>query len=248
MTKLNTLLATLLLAGTSFAGTSTCTSCTPTAPVPTGSYANTVFAGYDFRHDSYYMHGGIQHDLNGNMGDGGLYLRAFTGFGSYNYDTIPGAGHTTGQLFDADLGLGYRLPVGSFVLGAYAGAHLRDRNLTAIDPANPVGTDWGARFVLDAHGSLGAFDIGLIGQYSTIENAIWTRARVGYKVCERVTVGPEFIYLNDAQFNERRVGGFIKIATCPMSALTLAAGYADYSGRGTADTSMYGSVGFSVNF
>jgi len=139
MTKLTSLLASLVLAGSAFAGTAPCATCT--APAPTGAYANTVFAGYDFRQDSYYLSGGLMHDLNGNMGDGGLFLRAFTGFGSYNYDTIPGAPHVTGQLFDADLGLGYRLPVGQWVLGAYVGAHIRDRNLTAIDPAS-MGPPW----------------------------------------------------------------------------------------------------------
>jgi hypothetical protein len=246
MTKLTSLLATLVLAGSAIAGTAPCTTCTN--PVPTGADANVLFAGYDFRHDAYYMHGGIMHDLNGNMGDGGLFLRAFTGFGSYNYDTIPGAPHITGQLFDADFGLGYRHVISNWILGAYAGAHVRDRNLTAIDPANPVGTDWGARIVLDANGTFGNLFVNAIGQYSTIENAIWTRARVGYQVCSKVAIGPEYIYLNDSQFNERRTGGFIRINTCPKSNLTLSLGYADFGGRGSAGTSMYGSVAFSLNF
>jgi hypothetical protein len=247
MIKLTYLLLSLVLAGNAFAGTAPCATCT--LPAPTGVYANTVFAGYDFRQDSYYLSGGLMHDLNGNMGDGGLFLRAFTGFGSYNYDTIPGAPHVTGQLFDADLGLGYRLPVGQWVLGAYVGAHLRDRNLTAIDPANNVGTDFGARVVLDAYGTVGAFTIMAIGQISSIENAVWTRTRVGYNCCEKLRFGPEFIYLNDAQFDERRLGGFLTFQTSPMSNLTLAAGYADFgSSNGGAGTSMYGSVEFSVNF
>lgn len=246
MLKLTSILVTLALAGSAFAGTAPAT--TMTTPVPTGASANVLFAGYDFRQDAYYLHGGLMHDLDGNMGNGGLFLRAFTGFGSYNYDVLPGAPHVTGQLFDADLGLGYRHVISNWIVGAYAGAHLRDRNLTAIDPANDVGTDWGARFVLDAHGTFGAFFVNAIGQYSTIENSIWTRGRVGYQVCEKFSFGPEFIYLNDAQFNERRSGGFFTIKTCPMSDLTLSAGYADFGGRGSAGTSMYGSVAFSVNF
>jgi hypothetical protein len=136
------------------------------------------------------------------------------------------------------------------MLGAYVGAHVRDRNLTAIDPANNnIGTDWGARAILDVYGNVGPFTVMAMGQYSTIENAIWSRARVGYNICEKFRFGPEFIYLNDAQFDERRVGGFLTFQTCPKSNLTLATGYSNYgSSTGGGGNSMYGTVEFSLNF
>ena len=134
------------------------------------------------------------------------------------------------------------------MIGGSTALHLRDRNLSAIDPANNVGTDWGVRFGLDATGSYGNLYYSAMGQISTVEWAIWSRYRLGYKF-DRFTIGPEFVFLNDAQFTERRVGGFLMVQVCNKLSASFYFGSSDFgSSRGGNGNTPYGGIGLSYTF
>ncbi len=227
----------------------------PAAIQPAPGDGNVIFGEHSRRDDSSYSSLGYMHALNNDLSLGGLFVRAFTGVGQYEYhrdgNQLPD-NDITGTLFDADLGLGHRHVTQHLTLGAFVGLHVRDRNLDAIDPTNEVGTDWGARFGLDATGHCNGFYYSAIGQISSVEWSVWTRGRLGYQFGS-VTVGPEFIYLNDAMFSERRFGGFITWQACPHLALTGAMGSADYGssgsvGIGQAGNTPYGSLSFVFTF
>jgi len=184
-----------------------------------------------------------------SQGEVGRHL-AFSGLGEYEYRqrglSNPEVG---GRLFDADLALGYRYVTGNWVIGGFAGVHLHDFDLFDSDPTNPgEGTDWGARFGLDITGTTGPIYWSAIGQYSTVEEAIWSRARVGY-MFGRVTIGPEFVYLEDDRFDEYRIGGFVRVKILENLSVTGAAGSAYYDGQfQDDDQSFYGSLGLVVTF
>lgn len=230
------------------AGT-TASSKAPQYVQPAKGDGNVVFYSHDRRDGANYNALGWYHALNNDLSLSGLYTRAFVGVGQYEY-VAPGLPdpNVTGTLFDSDVGLGYRQVMPHLVLGGFASLHVRDRNLSAIDPSNNVGTDWGVRFGLDATGSYGSLYYSAIGQISTINWAIWSRYRVGYKV-GAFTFGPEFVFLNDSQFTERRFGGFVSVQLCQRFSVSGYFGSADYgSSRGGGGNTPYGGVGLSVTF
>jgi hypothetical protein len=248
-TQITSILTVLALAGSSFAGTAPAPK-NPVAPIAaTNSVANVLFGGYDYRDDAWYSHLGFMHDLDGDLGTGGLFLRGFVGAGQYQYLSggLPD-NNITGTLIDSDIGLGYRHMFGGFVASVFASVHMRDRNLNAIDPANNVGTDWGARIGADITGKIGNIFISAISQYSTVEHSTWNRGRLGYAFGP-ITIGPEFIYMNDAQFDERRIGGFVQWQCCPSFAIIGSAGNADWgSVQGVPGESFYAGLAFVATF
>lgn len=210
------------------------------------------FSGLDAREYSWYTHAGTIMALNGDLGKSGLYFRAFGGGGQYNYDTgTPLNLNIEGTLLDADMGLGYRYLQNGWVFGVYTGLHVRDRSFNQIDPGNLIGgTDIGARFLADATGTTGPIWWNGIAQFSTVDSAWWTRARVGYEI-NRFKIGPEFIYQTDVQFVEYRIGAFVSTQLTDRCKATVSLGAANYEnsrGATTSDDSLYGSLGFSFLF
>jgi hypothetical protein len=228
---------------------------TPSAKAPVLSptvspTANALFGGFEAREDSNYSHLGLIHDLDGDLGTGGLFLRSFVGYGTYDYVGGLLNNGVKGTLWDADLGIGYRHMVDSMVYSLSVGPHIRSRDVDHVDTSVDESTKWGARAVLDATGTIGGIYVSGIAQYSTVENAVWTRARAGYAL-GKVTVGPEFIYLRDAQFSEYRVGGFALWQCCSNFAITGSLGYADWDTRRGANresSSLYGGAAFVLTF
>ena len=217
----------------------------PVAIQPQKGDGNVIFYSHDRRDGANYNALGWYHALNNDLSLSGLYTRAAVGVGQYDY-TNPR--NITGTLFDADAGLGYRYVTQHLVIGGFTALHVRDRNLSAIDPANNVGTDWGVRFGLDATGSYGNLYYSAMGQISTVEWAIWSRYRLGYKF-DRFTIGPEFVFLNDAQFTERRMGGFLMVQVCDKLSASFYFGSADFgSSNGGNGNTPYGGIGLSYTF
>lgn len=224
----------------------------PMQPVPAEKGDGTVVFGETQRRDqANYTSLGFMHALNNDLSLSGLYIRGFVGGGYYDYYTSGlQVSEVTTRLFDADVGLGYRWVSQYLTLGAFASVHVRDRDMQFNDPANDLstGTRWGARFGAEATGNINGFYYSALGQISTVETAIWTRARIGYNF-GRVTIGPEFIYLNDAMFDERRFGGFITLQVLNNLSITASGGSSDYgSALGGAGNTPYGAVGFAVTF
>ncbi len=250
MKKAITLLA-LSIACTLNAGTVAPGKAPMIQPAPEQGPGTVIWGDHTRRDGASYSDLGFIHALNNDLNQSGLFLRGMVGGGEYTYqnqalqDDI-----VTGRLLDADLGIGYRYATQYLTLGAFAAAHVRDRNLDNNDPSNDLstGTRWGARFGLEASGNINGFVYSAIGQVSTVETALWTRGRVGYNF-GRVTVGPEFIYLNDAMFDERRFGGFVTVQILNNLSITASGGSADFgSALGGKGNTPYGALGFVVSF
>lgn len=223
----------------------------PVLPPAEKGDGTVVFGEHQRRDGANYTSLGFMHALNNDLSLSGVYFRGFVGGGYYDYNTSGLAvNEITGRLLDVDLGVGYRHVTKYLTLGAFAAAHMRDRDLEFNDPGNDInsGTHWGARFGAEASGSWNNIYYSAIGQISTIEWALWTRARLGYTF-GRVTIGPEYIYMNDAMFDERRFGGFVTVQVLNNLSVTGSFGTADFgSARGGAGNTPYGSLGFAVTF
>lgn len=220
-------------------------------PAPEKGDGTVIFGDTTRRDGANYTDLGIIHALNNDLSLSGVFFRGFVGGGYYDYNaTGLQVSEVTTRLLDVDAGVGYRHVMPGLTLSAFAALHMRDRDMQFNDPSNDLstGTRWGARFGLEATGNVGGFYYSALGQVSTVETAIWTRGRIGYNF-GRVTIGPEFIYLNDAMFDERRFGGFVTVQVLNNLSLTVSGGSADYgSALGGAGNTPYGALGFAVSF
>lgn len=248
MKSILTILSLIIAAASLQAGTSVPAKA-PAAVQPAKGDGNVAFLSHDRRDGANYNALGWYHALNNDLSLSGLFTRAFVGVGQYDYQNfgVPGA-NITGTLFDADAGLGYRHVTQHLVLGTFAALHVRDRNLSMIDPANNVGTDWGVRFGADATGTYNNFYYSAQGQVSSVEWAVWARARLGYQF-GRITIGPEYVYIHDAMFNERRVGGFVTAQITSKLSVSASFGSSDFgSSTGGAGNTPYGGLAMSFTF
>jgi hypothetical protein len=226
---------------------------------PSDKHAFNVFTGFGGRNSSWYSYAGTVFALNGDINSSGWYLRSQIGGGQYAYSTPAIQGRVRGSLFDADLGIGYKQYFGpDWSLQGFVGPHYRDRDLNIVDPGSNVTSSdkVGARTGLQFTGTPNSFYVSGIGQYSTVDNAVWSRLRLGYKITpEDVTVGPEGLYFGDKDFDEYRGGAFVKFPINDMIELSFSGGYTSFTSQGgnqggthNSNSSPYGDVGLSFSF
>lgn len=223
---------------------------------PSDKKAFDVFTGFGGRDNSWYTYAGSVYALNGDLNSSGWFARAQIGGGQYSYQSQAIQGRVRGTLFDASLGFGYKHYFDQdWSLSGYVGPHYRTRDLNVPDPLSNV-TDSdkvGALVGLEFTGFSGPIYFNGIGQYSTIENSVWSRLRVGYDFSSvNIIVGPEGLYFRDHQFDEYRGGAFITIQLNELINLSLSGGYAEYQnnfgGNNNSNSSPYGDVGLSFSF
>ena len=224
---------------------------------PSDKKAFEVFTGFGGRNSSWYSYAGTVYAFNGDINSSGWIGRAQIGGGQYSYQSQAIQGKVRGTLFDAYLDGGYKQYFDQdWSLTGYVGAHYRDRSLNVVDPlSNVTSSDKvGAHVGLEFNGLADSFYFNGIGQYSTVENSVWSRLRVGYDFCSaNVIVGPEGLYLRDTNYNEYRGGAFVTVQLNELISLSLSGGYANYqdnfSGSAkTSNSSPYGDVGLSFSF
>jgi len=224
-----------------------------------------VFTGSDYKEDSSFSYVGLVHAFNGDLNKDGLLVRAFAGFGEYQYraDALR-SGHVETDLAIVDAGLGYQHLAGNFRISAYASANYEDHDQSPEDFNNPVrGDEWGFKAQLEGETTADA-DIyaGVIASYSTGFDSYWVRGRAGAKLGHGIVLGPEIIALGNEGFDQMRYGAFVSGLPSLMSLVfggdsktSLAVGWADtrddddngVAGRG-GDDSVYGSIGTSFQF
>lgn len=212
-----------------------------------------VFSGYDIVKDANYSYQGAIVALNGDLGRDGVMLRVYGS--QVNYDFKNGDVPTTGNGWQADAMIGYKVNRGRFWAAAYIGVDYQNFDITPDDKsAGARGSEVGFKVAADMATlrSEGPLYIGLNGEYSTAFETYWARGRVGYNVPGRVTFGPEFIAMGNVDFDATRVGGFVTfdINLTPKVPLeiTLSAGHqfsgnSDNNGTSSSTGGLGGSEG-----
>ena len=223
---------------------------------PSNQKAFNVYTGVGGRNSSWYTYAGTVYAVNGDLESSGWILRSQIGGGQYAYQSAAIQGRVRGTLFDAYLDGGYKQFIDKdWSLTGYVGVHYRDRDLNVVDPfSNITSSDKvGAHVGLEFNGAAESLYFNGIAQYSTVENSVWSRLRVGYDFSSvNVIVGPEALYLRDTNFDEYRGGAFVTIQLNELISLSLSGGYANYEdnfgGSNNSNSSPYGDIGLSFNF
>lgn len=163
--------------------------------------------------------------FNRQLLDDGFLLRADGLGGQYSVSSNNGYSRHV-NIYGADLMLGYRKHIGQGWLSTYiGGAFETDQN---DNPSTTIrGTRGGAKVYMEYFGSLNAnFDVNAYGTYSTVFSTYEAAGRLGYKVNDKVTIGPEVSTYGNESYRDVRFGSFITWQTS-FGELTLSGGYVD---------------------
>ncbi len=221
---------------------------TPDGPPATFGPSTVLFSGFDVKEDSYFLHLGGVHAWNGDLNTDGWLLRGFVGFGEYDYNAGGALGKVNGDVFTADLMVGYQWFDSNVRYSAYVGGNFADNDLSPNDPANSTrGSEFGAKVQLEAEtANVTDYYVSGAASYATTNDDYWARLRVGHTVGAGYVVGPEGVLLGNDEFDQQRIGLFLKGASLGPIGFSVSAGYAFVDGNG--DDSVYGSLGASYAF
>ena len=144
----------------------------------------------------------------GTLAESGLRVRADGLAGHYSYTSTATGETVRGNQEGGAALIGYAWVSPDMSFAAYLGGDVRNNSLSPADPTNPVvGTTFGAKGQFEAYGKPSALTI-IAGQasYATNKTAYFARLRGGYLIGHDIYLGPEFVALGDAFFNQERVG------------------------------------------
>ena len=183
----------------------------------------------------------------GTLAESGPRVRADGLGGRYSYfstvdnQTVHGTQESGAAL------VGYEWVSPAMVFAAYVGANIRNNTLSIPDSQNSVvGTSVGAKgqFEFYAKPSLRTM-VSVNGSYATNKEAYFARLRGGYIIGPDLYVGPEFVALGDAFFNQERIGAHLTGLRAGPLRFAFSAGYLYDRVRGSGG---YATVDARVGF
>ncbi len=183
----------------------------------------------------------------GTLSQSGVRLRANGLGGVYSYystddrQTIHGTQESGAAL------VGYEWVSPATVFAAYIGADIRNNTLSRVDPGNSVvGTSVGAKGQFEFYTKPSPLTmVAANASFATDKTAYFARLRGGTLIGPDLYVGPEFVALGDAFFNQERVGAHITGLRAGPIQVAFAAGYLHDRVRGSGG---YATVDARVGF
>ena len=183
----------------------------------------------------------------GTLSATGLRVRADALGGVYSYYSATAGQTIHGTQEGGAFLIGYEWVSPATVFSAYIGGDVRNNTLSYADPDNPVvGTSFGAKGQLEFYTKPSVNTmIAANASYATNKTAYFARLRAGYLVGSDLYLGPEFVAMGDAFFNQERIGAQINGLHAGPLSFGLAAGYLYDRVRGSgAYTTVDARVGF----
>jgi len=166
------------------------------------------FTGFSALKDASYGYVGAVAAANNNLNVDGLLFRSSFGAGQYSYETVPGV--RQGVSFQqADAMMGYHMVLGPAHLSAYGGLELQNHDNADIT-AQVRGTHVGGKGQLELYSPIGADFYGFaLGSFSSNFNSFYTMAKVGYRITDRLSFGPEGRRDGNYRYDHAATGGFV---------------------------------------
>lgn len=178
----------------------------------------------------------------------GFRAGGFSGLGSYTYQTNDGT-KGGGKFVTTDAMIGWAVASANSNTKLMVGANFQDHKLDSPDPTNPVqGAKTGFKGQIDTYinPTPSTMLFGL-ASYSTAFQTYFTEAKAGIALSDDrgVFVGPQFIALGNARFDQWRVGLHLTGVRFGYLEIDLAGGFLRDSGSGNG---AYGTIGGSFRF
>ena len=192
------------------------------------------FAGADVARDSTYGWTGLVAAPVGLLHEDGLRLRVMGGAGAYRYRTgnVPG-GVNAAATVSAELMVGYRFSLAGTFITTYVGGHVENQSLATADPGHAAqGTEAGIKLALELYRRFTPrIFVTASASVSTVHDAHYARATVGYEFADTFALGIEAAVNGDARYDEPRAGVFVQ-SNLGSTGFTLAGGMLSNSDKG----------------
>jgi hypothetical protein len=168
-----------------------------------------LFSGADLWRYGGFVYGGMLWSPAG-LDQPGFTLKLLTGTGVYRYRAgILDSVEVTGRQALGSILPGWRFKVAGFEITAYAGLDLQDHR---ADPDDPFARLRGGHTGLRTGADLwyepfpGAVMLAANLSVSSIGRSYWARAAAGWRLMDRVWLGPEALALGDESYRQVRLG------------------------------------------
>ncbi len=163
----------------------------------------------------------------GTLSESGVRLRANGLGGVYSYYSANDKQTVHGTQESGAVFVGYEWVSPAAVFAGYLGVDVRNNTLSIVDTQNSVvGTSVGAKGQIEFYTkpSLRTM-VAANASFATNKTAYFARLRGGYLIGPDLYVGPEFVALGDAFFNQERFGAHITGLRAGPVQVAFAAGY-----------------------
>jgi len=162
----------------------------------------------------------------------GLRLRAVGAYGRYHYDgALFDGGAFAATTFNGQMGfaaalVGYQFRPGAATVKLFAGVEAIDQNIQPRDPNNSVqGSEIGLRLVAETWYDVASrWFVSADAIYGTAFQQYWSRARVGFRVRPKLSVGLEGGAVGNEEYDAGRGGGFVRLDVRKLE-VTLSGGF-----------------------
>ena len=209
-----------------------------------------AFGGFSVQPYAQYGYVGGAAALNGNITTNGFLTRLSGGVGGYSYQTLPGMRQAVSQQ-QADAMVGYQIYLGATRLMAYGGIELQSHE-NADPAAVERGSTIGGKGQIEFYSPFGEKFFGWgMASLSSNYTSYFSKAKIGYRVTDTISIGPEGMAQGSSQYNQASTGGAISFRVFGAE-LQFSGGYLwDLRSRGGASSDasgLYGQVGLSSRF
>ncbi len=185
----------------------------PTGPAcadPPPTSGREVWAGADVSSNVWLVYSGVTLAPWSGIHDDGLRFRAAGGYGAYEYsdrvESTAGAAdprptHFSAQVYFADFLVGYLKRYGELTAKAFVGASVISHDISPLDDETiAIGEEIGVKGVVELWLNMGERGWGSLDlSWSSAHDTAAARARVGYRVWPKVSLGLEAGIDVDAQ-------------------------------------------------
>jgi hypothetical protein len=162
-----------------------------------------VWTGFSASVDSQYAYAGAAYALGGDIDGDGLLARVGLGGGQYRTD---GTDSHLVNHYDIDLMLGYRVNLAGTIASLYGGGAFENHDNDDPD-ADVRGPRLGLKGQAEIYAPLGeTFFFSGFGNYSTAFDSFNTSAKLGYRLTDTISLGPEASALGSQDFDQVRAG------------------------------------------
>jgi hypothetical protein len=209
-----------------------------------------VFGGVSVAPYSVFAYLGGVAPMNGNLTADGFLTRIAGGVGGYSYQTLPGVRQAVSQQL-GDAMLGYQLHFHGARFSAYAGIEMQNHE-NADRAALIRGASIGAKGQLEVYSPVGERFFGFaLGSLSSNYRSYYAKAKVGYRITQDISFGPEGMAQGNTEFDQTSVGGAFGFKLLGAD-FYLSGGYLwdlrSRGGGGPDTNGLYGQAGVSRRF
>lgn len=154
-----------------------------------------IWAGADISKNVWLVYSGVTIAPWSGMHDDGWRFRTAGGYGEYEYDGNDGVGAARfhAQTYYADLLVGYLKRFGELTAKGFVGASIISHDISPLDPETvAIGEEVGVKGVIELWLNIGENAWGQLDlSWSSAHNTRAARARIGYRVWPKLSLGLE---------------------------------------------------------